>query len=249
MAGAAAGLLDQARDKLIVALDFSSVERALSLVEQLGSSVTFYKVGLHLQLDRGLHSLLEHLIKGGKRIFLDFKAFDIPDTVSGAVRAASNLGIDFITVAGQRQIVQAAVSSRGGSLKILVVTLLTGMSADDLWNEYHTDQTVNDFVLRRAKFAAASKCDGVISSAQEVGIIRQAVDNSGFLIVTPGIRPSGVANDDQKRVTTPYEAIKNGANYLVVGRPIIRAADPFSAAGAILDQMAWGIEATQRVYA
>ena len=249
MAGTAEISRENARDKLIVALDVDSVRSALAIVDQLGEAVTFYKVGLHLQLDRELHSLLERLIKSQKRIFLDFKAFDIPETVSGTVKAASNLGVDFITVVGQRAIVRAAVNARSDRLKILVVTLLTGMDQSDLHNEYRTEMPISEFVTRRAQFAAESGCDGVISSAREVDIIRQAVNSRDFLIVTPGIRPSGISNDDQKRVATPYDAIKKGADYLVIGRPIIRADNPLAAVRTVIEEMARGIEATRCVYA
>jgi orotidine-5'-phosphate decarboxylase len=233
----------QASDRLIVALDVPNFSAAEVLVDGLNGEVSFYKIGLHLQLDRGLHRLFEKIVSDRKHIFLDFKTFDIPATVAGAVRAASALGIDFITVTGQRAIVEAAVSARSNGLKILVVTLLTGMNEQDMWHDYGTKMPMNEFIAQRAQFAASAGCDGVISSAQEVSLIRDAVKGRpDFLIVTPGIRPRGVDVDDQKRVATPYEAIRNGADYLVVGRPIIHNPHPLEAARDILREMDMGFE-------
>ncbi|HXC15675.1 MAG TPA: orotidine-5'-phosphate decarboxylase [Stellaceae bacterium] len=230
--------LDRARDKLIVALDVAAVSHALELVERLGEAVSFYKIGLHLQFDRELHALFDHLLLKQKRIFVDFKAFDIPATVEGAVRMAASLGIDFVTVVGQRPIVQAALRARGNAtLKILAVTLLTGMNQEDMQREYNTALTTKEFIRRRAKSAAETGCDGVISSAREAALIRDSVDRSDFLIVTPGIRLPGAMQDDQKRVMTPYDAISCGADYIVVGRPIVKSADPAAAAAQILADM------------
>jgi orotidine-5'-phosphate decarboxylase len=230
---------ERARDRLIVALDVGKVEEAERIVRELEGTVDYFKVGLHLQLDPALHGLIAYLLHREKKIFLDFKAFDIPATVAGAVRASAALGVTFITVIGQEQIVEAAVKARGNSgLKILVVTLLTGMNEKDMQREYSTEIPMNDFIVKRARFAANEGCDGVISSAREVELIRRNV-RDGFLIVTPGIRPhdAGVMNDDQKRIMTPYDAIIAGANYLVVGRPIIQQYDRASAAERILDEM------------
>jgi orotidine-5'-phosphate decarboxylase len=230
-----------ARDRLIVALDVGSVDEALTIIGQLGDAVAFYKVGWHLILDPDLHTLLQHLKARDKNIFLDCKAFDIPATVEGAVRAAANLGMKFITVAGQRQIMQAAVRARGNSpLQILVVTLLTYMNKADLESEYGYGGPLNDFIIARAQFAANEGCNGVISSAKEVRLIRDRV-GKGLVIVTPGIRPRGASVDDQKRVTTPYEAIMNGSDYLVVGRPIIHADNKREAAARILGEMQSGL--------
>jgi orotidine-5'-phosphate decarboxylase len=238
----------RARDRLIVALDVPTVDAAEALVNELNGEISFYKIGLHLQLDRDLHRLFGKVIADKKHIFLDFKAFDIPATVAGAVRAASRLGIDFITVIGQQAIVEAAVNARSNGLKILVVTLLTGMNEQDIRRDYGTDMTMSEFIARRAQFAASVGCDGVISSAREVSLIREAVkDRPDFLIVTPGIRPEGVDIDDQKRVATPYEAIRNGADYLVVGRPIIHNRHPLEAARNILRKMELGFEARQPI--
>lgn len=220
----------QARERLIVALDVGTVDEAKVIVRELGDAVSFYKIGLHLLLDPDLHSLFRHLKAEEKNIFLDFKAFDIPATVEGAVRAASALGVKFITVAGQQSIMKAAVKARGNSpLQILVVTLLTYMNQDDLKEEYGCDIPLDTFILGRAMFAANNGCDGVISSAREVRLIRENIDKLNrpdFVIVTPGIRPHDASLDDQKRVVTPFDAIRNGSDYLVIGRPIIHSQKP-----------------------
>jgi orotidine-5'-phosphate decarboxylase len=200
---------------------------------------------------------LTRLKSEDKNIFLDFKVFDIPATIEGAVRAACFLGAKFITVVGQREIIKAAVKARGNSsLQILVVTLLTYMNQQDLQSEYGSSMTLEVFIRERAKFAASARCDGVISSAQEVRIIRDNIERDDFVIVTPGIRPKGASMDDQKRVATPSSAIRNGSDYLVIGRPIIQATDKKKAAQNILDEMQTALddlyaasEAKQRAYA
>lgn len=227
-----------ARERLIVALDVATTEEAKLIINQLGNTVSFYKIGLHLQLAPELHSIFSKLKEEGKNVFLDFKYIDIPATVSGVVRAASRLGIKFITVMGQGHIVGAAVDARADTdLKILAVTLLTGMSEEDMKKEYQTPVPLREFVKQRAVEASHLKCDGVISSPNEVELIRSVVQREDFLIVTPGIRPIGAAQDDQKRTATPYDAIINGANYLVIGRPIIRESKPKDAARRIIDEM------------
>jgi orotidine-5'-phosphate decarboxylase len=226
-----------AREHLIVALDVATAEEALRIIDQLGDTVSFYKIGLHLQLLPELHPILTRLAANQKQVFLDFKYIDIPATVEGVVRRASNLGIKFITVMGQRHIVRAAVEGRTSDLKILAVTLLTGMSEEDMQKEYQTSVSLREFVKRRAVEAAHLGCDGVISSPNEIQLIRSVIQRNDFLIVTPGIRQLGSAQDDQKRTATPYDAIVNGANYLVVGRPIIRERRPLEAALRIIDEM------------
>jgi orotidine-5'-phosphate decarboxylase len=221
----------------------ASADEALKIVERLGDAVSFYKIGLHLQLVPRLHSLVAKLISAQKRLFLDFKYIDIPATVAGAVRTAAELGIDFITVMGQQQIVHAAVDARGGAdVKILAVTLLTAMNEADLRREYHTTLTLREFVERRAIAAEQARGDGVIASPNEIELIRAVVPTPDFLIVTPGIRPAGAGRDDQMRTATPYYAVVRGADYLVVGRPIIRAAEPKDAALRIIDEMALALD-------
>jgi orotidine-5'-phosphate decarboxylase len=238
MVGFAHADLLSARERLIVALDVTTAEEALLIIGQLRDTVCFYKIGLHLQLAPELHSIFDELKQKDKNVFLDFKYIDIPATVSGVVRMASKLGIKFITVMGQRHIVETAVEARGETdLKILAVTLLTGMSEQDMKKEYQTSVPLREFVKHRAVEASHLKCDGVISSPNEVKLIRSVVQREDFLIVTPGIRPIGATQDDQKRTATPYDAIINGADYLVVGRPIIRDRKPKEAAERIIDEM------------
>ncbi len=228
-----------ATDRLIVALDAPTAKEASRVVEELGDIVGFYKIGLMLQLDPDLRALVERLIGQGKGVFLDFKYIDIPATIEGAVRAASRLGVRFMTVIGERQVVGAAVKGRGNSdLKILAVTLLTGMSEQDMQYEYRTTASIDEFVTRRAREAAALGCDGVISSPNEARLIRSAVKNDDFLIVTPGIRPIGTEPGDQKRTATPRDAILNGADHLVVGRPIVQQQDRREAARRIIEEIA-----------
>jgi orotidine-5'-phosphate decarboxylase len=228
-----------ARDRLIVALDVADATEATIVIDRLGDTAFFYKIGLHLQLAPELYSIIATLKRAKKRIFLDFKYFDIPETVAGAVTKAAALGVDFLTVMGERQIVEAAVAARGASgVKILAVTLLTGMSEDDMRREFHTALHLDEFVARRAAEAERSGADGVIASPNEIRLIRAQSRRPDFLIVTPGIRPHGAARDDQKRTATPYQAILGGADHLVVGRPILRAANPRDAASRIVDEIA-----------
>ncbi len=235
-----------AAERLIVALDFPTVEDASRVVDRLGESVSFYKIGLQLQLDPKLRQLFRRLQKGNKKIFLDFKYIDIPATIEGVVRAASALDIKFLTVIGQRHIVQAAIRGRGNTgLKVLAVTLLTGMTEMDMRKEYSTTLSLEKFIEARAHDLINIGCDGLISSPNEVTLIRKALPRKEFLIVTPGVRPLGVAKDDQKRVATPFDAIRKGADYLVVGRPITRNDNPEAAARRIVDEMARGFEARQ----
>jgi orotidine-5'-phosphate decarboxylase len=236
-----------ARERLIVALDFSTAEDAQKIVEELGDTVSFYKIGLQLQLAPKLRQLFNRLTKEKKNIFVDFKYIDIPATIEAVVRSASMLNIRFITVIGQDHIVEAAIKGRGDTdLKILAVTLLTGMSETDMRKAYSTTVSLEKFVSDRAKDVISIGCDGVICSPQEISLIRRTVSEvmpgHNFLVVTPGIRPAGVSRDDQKRTATPYDAIMNGADYLVVGRPITRSANPTEAAQHIIDQMGWALE-------
>jgi orotidine-5'-phosphate decarboxylase len=228
-----------ATDRLIVALDVPTARDASRIVDELGDIVAFYKIGLMLQLDPDLRPLVERLTGAGKGVFLDFKYIDIPATIEGAVRAASRLGVRFMTVIGESQVVGAAVKGRGNSdLKILAVTLLTGMSENDMRKEYGTALSIDEFVTGRAAEAAALGCDGVISSPNEARLIRSAVKNDDFLIVTPGIRPIGTEAGDQKRTATPRDAILNGADHLVVGRPIVQQRDRREAARRIIAEIA-----------
>jgi orotidine-5'-phosphate decarboxylase len=228
--------LEQARGKLIVALDFWTIEEAKKLVDDLGDEVVFYKVGLGLQLAGG-DEFAKELVKRGKRVFLDYKYFDIEETIKNAVRQAAELGIDFLTVHGTAGILKAAVEGRGGSnLKVLCVTVLTSMDAEDI-KEMGFQCNVEELVMARATKALEVGCDGVIASALEAPSIRKMAGNK-LMIVSPGIRPGGSAPDDQKRTATPYDAILAGADYLVIGRPITQASNPKQAAATIIAEMA-----------
>jgi orotidine-5'-phosphate decarboxylase len=218
-----------ARDHLIVALDMPTVEGARQLVGALGDTVSFYKVGLELLFAGGL-DLARDLRRQGKRVFLDMKLLDIGNTVERAVANATELDITFLTVHGHDfKTLRAAVSGRSGKkVKLLAVTVLTNLSADDL-REQGSSLSPADLVLRRAEMAYAAGFDGVIASGHEAARIRAAT-GPGFLIVTPGIRLPGSTTDDQERVMTPDHAITAGANHIVVGRPITQADDPKLAA-------------------
>ena len=232
--------LEQARGKLIVALDFWTIEEAKKLVDDLGDEVVFYKVGLGLQLAGG-DEFAKELVSRGKRVFLDYKYFDIEETIKNAVRQAAELGIDFLTVHGTAGILKAAVEGRGSSnLKVLCVTVLTSMDAEDI-KEMGFQCDVEELVMARATKALEVGCDGVIASALEAPSIRKMAGNK-LMIVTPGIRSAHSAPDDQKRIATPFQAIHNGADYLVVGREITQADHPKQAAAAIIAEMATALE-------
>lgn len=217
------------KDRLIVALDMPSVEEAQRLVAKLDDAVSFYKVGLELLFAGGL-DLAESLVAQGKRVFLDMKLLDIGNTVERAVLNARELGVDFLTVHGHDlKTLRAAVAGRGSSdLKLLAVTVMTNLTADDL-KQQGSRFTPGELVLHRARMAHEAGFDGVIASGQEAAAIRTAT-GPDFLIVTPGIRLAGSTTDDQERVMTPEHAIGAGANHIVVGRPITQADDPFQAA-------------------
>ncbi len=228
--------LDLAREKLIVALDYWSIEDARRLVRDLGDEVSFYKVGLGLQLVGG-NEFARELIAEGKRVFLDYKYYDIEETVQRAVAQAAELKITFLTVHGVASIMKAAVAGRGNSaMKVLGVTVLTSMDAEDI-REMGFECNVEDVVVARAKRALEVGIDGVVASALEAAELRGQTGNK-LMIVSPGIRPSGGARHDQKRVATPFEAMRAGADYLVLGRPIYAANDPKAAAQAIIREMA-----------
>jgi orotidine-5'-phosphate decarboxylase len=222
-------------DRLIVALDLPTVEAARALAARLGGEVNFYKIGLQLLFAGGLELARE--LKGqGKKIFLDAKLLDIDQTVASATANIGGLGVDFLTIHALAPTLRAAVEGRGSShLRLLAVTVLTSQGPEDMV-ELGTRFTVEELVLRRARAALAAGCDGVIASGREAGAIRAAAGNE-FLIVTPGIRSEGVSIDDQKRAATPAQAIAAGADYLVVGREILRSPDPAATATAILRQI------------
>jgi orotidine-5'-phosphate decarboxylase len=229
--------MTNAKDKLIVALDLPCYEDARALVNRLGDTVTFYKIGLELLFSDGL-SLASELKQEGKRVFLDLKFLDIGNTVERAVASAARLGVDFITIHGpDTKTLKAAVRGRAGSdLKLLAVTVLTSLDQNDL-DEQGIPLTPGALVLSRARLAQNAGVDGVIASGQEAAAVR-AKTGPEFLIVTPGIRLPGGDTGDQARITTPEEALRDGANHLVVGRPINAAKDPKAAAEAFLARIA-----------
>ncbi len=216
------------KERLIFALDFESKDKALEMVERLGDSVVFYKLGLELFMAGGYHDLLDRLVKQGKKVFVDLKFFDVPQTVGSAVRQLKDTGATFATVHGNDKILEAAVEAKG-DLKILAVTVLTSLDRKDL-DDLGFKCDVEALVLSRARRAMQLGCDGVISSGLEAKALRGNLD-SNFLIVTPGIRPvDNIRVDDQKRTVDVEEAFLNGADYIVVGRPIKLADDPYKAA-------------------
>lgn len=223
------------RDRLIVALDLADLAEAQAMVGQLGASVNFYKIGYRLGFSGGL-SLAERLVGEGKKVFLDFKLHDIGNTVKEGVEAVARLGVQFLTVHAYPQTMRGAVEGRGSSaLKLLAVTALTSYDDNDLKDAGY-ELAVRDLVRMRAAQARTIGCDGIVCAASEAGLVRDVVGD-GMAIVTPGIRPAGAASGDQKRTLTPAEAIRAGVDYMVVGRPILKAADPAAAARAIVDEI------------
>jgi orotidine-5'-phosphate decarboxylase len=226
------------RERLIFALDVPDLKGAQALVTKLADSVMFYKIGLELATSRHYFELLDWLIARDKKVFTDLKLYDIPATVTAAVRQLSRSGASFLTVHGDRAIMEAAAAAKGERLEILVVTVLTSLSPRDL-AEMGIELSVEELVLQRARQAVAAGCDGVIASGLEAAPLRATLGPQP-LIVTPGIRPAtpGAVADDQRRVVTPTLAFRSGADHIVVGRPIRDAADPYSAAAAIQQEVA-----------
>lgn len=217
------------RDRLIFAMDVPTCDRARELATELGDAVTFYKIGLELMMSGEYFELLDWMLARDKKVFCDLKFFDIPATVAAAVRQLAKRGVEFATVHGNESMIRAACAEKG-ALKILAVTALTSLDADD-FRDLGIDLEIEPLVLSRTRRVVALGCDGVVSSGREARALREAV-GQGFLIVAPGIRPLE-RDDDQKRVVTPREAFENGADYIVVGRPVRDAADRRAAAQAI----------------
>ena len=223
-------------DRLILALDVSSVEEARTTVQRLGDSVGIYKIGYQLGYAGGL-ALSDELIRAGKRVFLDLKLHDIGNTVAKGVESVVRLGASFLTVHAYPQTMKAAHEAAAGSgLKILAVTVLTSYDDADLFAAGY-ELGVSELVAARAEQARDIGIDGLVCSGEEASMLRPLV-GAGMLLVTPGIRPAGAASADQKRVMTPTAAIAAGADYLVVGRPILEAADPKAAADSIVAEIA-----------
>jgi len=224
------------KDRLIVALDLTSVEAAEAMVERLGDSVTFYKIGYQLAYAGGL-PLVRKLAEKGKKVFIDLKLHDIGNTVARGVESIAKLGATFLTVHAYPQTMKAAVEARAGTdLKILAVTVLTSYDDDDLHAAGYR-LGVSDLVQSRAQQAELLGVDGLVCSAEEAAALRRLVGRR-MSLVTPGIRPAGSSSGDQKRIMTPARAIAAGADYLVVGRPVLEAADPKAAAEAIQAEIA-----------
>ncbi|MCY1128667.1 orotidine-5'-phosphate decarboxylase [Frigidibacter sp. RF13] len=231
--------MTEADNRLIVALDVPNALAGLQLAQEIGPAVSFYKIGLGMLTGGGLALASELKTEHGKRIFLDMKLFDIGATVEAAVRGLAQFDLDFLTVHGDPHVVRAAKEGAGGKdLKILAVTILTSLDRADLDASLIVPGAVPDIVTDRAARALAAGADGVICSPQEAARIRVLPEAAGRLIVTPGVRPAGAALGDQKRVATPAEAIADGADHVVVGRPIWAASDPRRAAQAILAELA-----------
>jgi orotidine-5'-phosphate decarboxylase len=223
------------RQRLIVALDVSSVEAAQAMVARLGDTVSFYKIGYQLAFAGGI-AFARTLTGAGKQVFVDLKLHDIGNTVAQGVKSVAQLGASFLTVHAYPQTMKAAVEAREGDLRILAVTVLTSYNDADLAAAGY-DFTVPELVAERAAQARDIGVDGLVCSAEEAAKARTIV-GSKLTLVTPGIRPAGAAAGDQKRIATPAAAIAAGADYLVVGRPIIAAPDPKAAAAAIVAEIA-----------
>lgn len=224
-----------ARDRMIVALDLPSVNEARAMVAQLGDAVSFYKIGMELTYADGL-PLAQELVRAGKKVFLDLKLHDIPNTVARATQQVAQLGATFLTIHAYPQTMKAARSAvEGSALQLLAVTVLTSCDDADLAEAGYA-YNVKDMVARRARQAKDAGVHGIVLSPEETQAMRTAL-GPDMLLVTPGIRPAGAAPGDQKRVMTPARAISEGANHIVVGRPITQAADPRAAALAIVDEI------------
>lgn len=220
------------KDRLIFAMDVPDCDRARALVDELGDAVTFYKLGLELMMSGEYFELLDWLLARDKKVFCDLKFFDIPATVGSAVRQLKDRGASFVTVHGNRSIMEAAAKNKGDSLKVLGVTVLTSLDRGDL-DDLGFDCDLEALVLSRARQALDAGCDGVISSGLEVPKLREHVHNK-LLVISPGIRPvDNKPLGDQKRVVTVETAFSNGADYIVVGRPIRDAQSPRAAAEAM----------------
>ncbi len=229
-----------ARDRMIVPLDFPSVDRAEAMVATLGDAVSFYKIGMQLVFAGGL-PLVGQLVADGKHIFLDMKLLDIDNTIAGGVDSIACLGVTFTTIHAYPKAMRAAVKAlhrpehQSAGLGLLAVTVLTSMDDDDVRAAGYA-RPAAELVATRAADAREAGMDGIVCSPLEIATVREIV-GPDMAIITPGIRPADAAADDQKRIMTPADAIKAGADYLVIGRPITAAADPVSAARAVLDEI------------
>lgn len=230
--------MTQSDDRLIVAMDVPNAIAGLELAQKLGDAVSFYKIGLGMLTGGGLALANELKDEHGKKIFMDLKLFDIGATIENAVRGLAQFDLDFLTVHGDPHVVRAAQEGKGGAdMKILAVTILTSMDRDDLDECCLRAGSLRDLVIERAARALEAGADGLIASPQEAPLIRALPEAEGRLIVTPGVRPFGSDLGDQKRVATPAKAISDGADHVVVGRPVWQAADPRQAALDIVTEL------------
>jgi orotidine-5'-phosphate decarboxylase len=232
----------ESNDRLIFAMDVPDCDRARELATELGDAVTFYKIGLELMMSGGYFELLDWMLARDKKVFCDLKFFDIPATVGSAVRQLKDRGASFVSVHGNQSIMEAAAANKGDSLKVLGVTVLTSLDRGDL-DDLGFDCDIESLVISRARRALEAGCDGVIASGLEVPKLREYIDDK-LLVITPGIRPvDNKPAGDQKRVVTVETAFANGADYIVVGRPIRDADEPRAAAEAIQASIAAHVEA------
>ena len=229
---------EKIENRLIVALDVPSVAEARALIDRLGGVVSFFKIGLWLLFAAGIDGLIAELVERGKKVFVDAKMFDIGETVKHGVARAAERGASFVTVHGDADIIRAAAEGkRRSDLKVLVVPVLTSLDDQGL-RELGYASTVRELLTARAHLAIACGCDGIIAAPRDnPDEIRRAIGSERLVVVTPAVRLPGASLDDHKRAGTPAEAIAAGADYLVVGRPIIRSADPAKAAAAIIEDM------------
>jgi orotidine-5'-phosphate decarboxylase len=225
-------------DRLIVALDVPRIDQAREIVARLDGVARFFKVGLWLAFAEGIDGFLSDLLRGGKQVFLDCKMYDIDKTVEQGVARAAERGVSIVTVHGDDRMIEAAVRGRGNSaLKVFAVSVLTSLDDAALARMGYA-MPVAELVEHRARAAVASGCDGLIASPNDnPNALRRKAGSEGLLIATPGVRPAGAATDDHARFATPAQAIRDGADYLVVGRPIVGAADPAQAAARIIEEM------------
>ena len=229
------------RQRLILALDVADADKARALVEELGDSVEFYKIGLELAMSGEYFELMTWLLEQGKQVFADLKFYDVPATVAAAVRQISRRGASFLTIHGDRAIMEAAAAEKGVDLRILAVTVLTSIDQNDL-RQMGIGMDVKELVLQRAEQARIAGCDGVIASGLEAAALRAALGDD-MLIISPGIRPAQNSfADDQKRIVTPSQAFANGADYIVVGRPIRNAANPRETAESMQAEIAAAVQ-------
>lgn len=228
-------------ERIIFALDFSDPEEAKTWIDKLDSSIKFFKVGLQLFLAGWWPTIIEYITNRNNKVMVDLKIFDIPETVGLVIQQLKNRNVTFATIHGNKPIIEAAVAEKNG-VKILAVTVLTSFDESDML-EMGFNGSIEDLVLIRSRKALELGCDGVISSAKEAPLLRDELGNN-FLIVTPGIRPGlniDIEKDDQKRVTTATQAIVNGADYVVIGRPISTSSDPLRTVQAIQEEIKTGL--------